>query len=121
MDTPADPIDPMLFRATMGRFATGVTVITVAAGNEVRGMTANAFMSVSLSPPLVLVSINNRARIRAHLGPEVRYGVNVLAENQEAVSRHFAGRPQEGLDVRFIDHRGTPLIEGAWPISSPGS
>src|SRR5262245_64039155 len=56
--------DPALaFRRTLGMFATGVTVLTTRLGEQVHGMTANAFMSVSLQPPLVLVSIDRRARL----------------------------------------------------------
>src|SRR5919107_415694 len=60
-------IDPRHFRATMGRFATGVTVVTVGHGEHPHGMTANAFMSISLDPPLVLVSVDQRARMNQHL------------------------------------------------------
>src|SRR3712207_6041733 len=85
-------IDPRHFRATMGRFATGVTVVTVGHAEHPHGMTANAFLSISLDPPLVLISVDQRARMNQHLGMGVRYGVNVLSEQQEAISRHFAGR-----------------------------
>src|SRR5919106_1780348 len=51
------------FRKTLGMFATGVTVVTVKTGDQVHGMTANAFMSVSLEPPLVLISVDRRARL----------------------------------------------------------
>src|SRR3712207_7229748 len=82
-------IDPRHFRATMGRFATGVTVVTVGHGEHPHGMTANAFMSISLDPPLVLVSVDQRARMNQHLGMDLRYGVNVLSEQQEAIGRHL--------------------------------
>src|SRR5262245_42692103 len=66
------------FRRTLGLFATGVTLITTIRGEQVHGMTANAFMSVSLQPPLILVSIDRRARMNALLHEGVRYGVSVL-------------------------------------------
>jgi len=75
-------------------------------------MTANAFMSISLDPPLVLVSVDLRARMHQHLGMGARYGVNVLSEQQEAVSHHFAGRPVDGLRLKFVWHGDMPLIEG---------
>lgn len=100
-------------RRAMGRFATGVTVITTRHAEHTHGMTANAFMSVSLDPPLVLVSLENRTRMHQILPAVGRFGVSVLAENQEEFSTHFAGRPVEGLDIRFLMHGGIPLLEGA--------
>lgn len=100
-------------RRTMGRFATGVTVITTEVGGQVHGMTANAFMSVSLEPPLVLVSVDRRARMNRHLNVGSTYGVNVLAEGQAKLSDHFAHRVVEGVEPAFVAVRETPLIEGA--------
>ena len=95
-------IDPTEFRRTLGRFATGVTVVSAYdEGGNPRGLTANAFMSVSLDPPLVLVSLDNRSRTKPVLERAGRYGVSVLAEEQRALSDHFAGRPQEGLEIAF--------------------
>ena len=108
--TPA--IDTRTFRATMGRFATGVTVVTTGRQGSVHGMTANAFVSVSLAPPLVLVSVDNRAKLVQHLAAGTCYGVNILSEKQEDLSRHFGGRPQEGLHISFVWHDGTPLLDG---------
>lgn len=103
------------FRRTLGMFATGVTVLTTRVGDEIHGMTANAFMSVSLRPPLVLVSIDRRARMCGLLHEGTRLGVNVLEAGQAAVSDRFAGRPpQDGApEPRFELVRETPLVEGA--------
>jgi flavin reductase (DIM6/NTAB) family NADH-FMN oxidoreductase RutF len=76
-------------------------------------MTANAFVSVSLDPPLVLVSLDNRAFMHQILPVTGRYGVSVLAEDQEPLSNHFAGRTLEGLHIRFTQRCGVPLLEGA--------
>ncbi len=103
----------MEFRKTLGRFATGVTVVTVRLGDRVHGMTANAFLSVSLDPPLVLVSVDRRARMHGLLREAGRYGVSVLAEDQRALADHFAGRVQEGLEISFEERAGVPLLEGA--------
>jgi len=93
-------IDARLFRSTMGRFATGVTVVTVSHDDgHPHAITVNAFLSVSLDPPLVLVSVNNRSRMNTHLHLGRRYGINVLSASQEEHSRHFGGRPVEGLEV----------------------
>jgi len=77
------------------------------------GMTANAFVSVSLSPPLVLVSLDNRSSMHRILPVVRRYGISVLAEHHEHLSNHFAGRTIEGLHVKFVQQNGVPLLEGA--------
>ena len=107
--------DPAIaFRRTLGMFATGVTVLTTRTGETVHGMTANAFMSVSLRPPLVLVSVDRRARMSNLLHEGTRMGVNVLEARQEALSDHFAGRAVEGTpEPRFELVHDTPLVEGA--------
>jgi len=110
-DAPA--IDPKHFRRTLGRFATGVTVVTVARPEGPHGMTANAFLSVSLDPPLVLVSVDRRARMHAYLEEAQRYGVSVLARDQEVAARHFAGKPRAGFEPQFRWVEGVPLLEGA--------
>jgi flavin reductase (DIM6/NTAB) family NADH-FMN oxidoreductase RutF len=107
--------DPAIaFRRTLGMFATGVTVLTTRSGESVHGMTANAFMSVSLRPPLVLVSVDRRARMSNLLHEGVRFGVNVLEAAQVDLSDHFAGRAAEDSDEpRFELVHDTPLVEGA--------
>lgn len=100
-------------RRTLGRFASGVTVVTTGmAADDVHGMTANAFTSVSLDPPLVLVSIANTARMNGEIARNGRYGVSILSRHQEPVSLHFAGALQLD-DVRFVLRRGVPLLDGA--------
>lgn len=103
----------MRFRQVLGHFASGVTVVTTEAADGVHGMTANAFSSVSLDPPLVLVAIDNRAQMHALLPQTRRFGVSILAEDQQAISRHFAGRQQEGLAITFVEQQGIRLIDGA--------
>ena len=107
--------DPAIaFRRTLGMFATGVTILTTRSGETVHGMTANAFMSVSLRPPLVLVSVDRRARMSHLLHEGVRFGVNVLEAGQAALSDHFAGRSAEGTDEpTFVLVHDTPLVDGA--------
>jgi flavin reductase (DIM6/NTAB) family NADH-FMN oxidoreductase RutF len=101
------------FRDALGRFATGVTVVTALENGKTHGMTANAFTSVSLDPPLVLVSLDNRSRMHRIVAAVKRFGISVLAEDQRAVSDHFAGRTTEDAHVRFISRAGTPLVDGA--------
>ena len=100
-------------RNAFGRFASGVTVVTTYHDGKVHGMTANAFISVSLDPPLVLVSVDRKASMHELLPVTRRYGVSVLAEDQEELSRHFGGGHIEGLDVRFVTRRNIPVVEGA--------
>src|SRR6266851_5581202 len=103
-------IDPVLFRTTMGCFTTGVTVITIAVADQVYGITANAFLSVSLDPPLVLVSVNKHGRMHQRLLESSHYGVTILSEQQETLSRHFGGRPVEGLEPAYTWEHGVPLL-----------
>jgi flavin reductase (DIM6/NTAB) family NADH-FMN oxidoreductase RutF len=87
------PIDTDSFRAVLGRFASGVTVITArdAQGRD-HGMTVSAFSSLSLSPPLVLVCVDHTASMYPVLEQATVFAVNILAAGQEAVSRRFASR-----------------------------
>jgi flavin reductase (DIM6/NTAB) family NADH-FMN oxidoreductase RutF len=113
-ETPAlEELEAIEFRRTLGMFATGVTVITAQVGEQIHGMTANAFMSVSLQPPLILISVDRRARMNALLREGMRFGVSVLEEHQSALSDRFAGRSDEGPEPAFELVRELPLVEGA--------
>ena len=108
----------MEFRRALGHFATGVTVITVEREpGHVHGMTANSFASVSLEPPLVSVCVDHRARALSLLKEKLRFGVNVLKQEQQAYSEFFAGieqnlEAQERLGVSFHwAEDKIPLIE----------
>jgi len=107
--------DPVAaFRKTLGMFATGVTVVTTQDAEQVHGMTANAFMSVSLRPPLVTISVDRRAKMHALLHEGRRYGISVLADEQRALSDRFAGRSAGAADeVEFDLVHETPLVRGA--------
>jgi len=101
------------YRNTLGRFATGVTVVTALEDGKTHGMTANAFVSVSLDPSLVLVSLDNRSHMHRILPVAGRYGISVLAEDQRALSDHFAGRTTEDAHARFVSRAGAALLDGA--------
>lgn len=101
------------FRQAAGRFATGITVVTVATANAVRGMTANSFVSVSLEPPLVLVSIARTAEMHRMLASAGAFGISVLSEEQVGYSRLFAGADVGGLTPRFQDFSGVPTLAGS--------
>ena len=108
------------FRKALACFATGITVITLDSENEVHGMTANAFTSVSLDPMLVLVCVDQRARTHAHLHAKKRFGVNILSEDQRAISEYYArptrthDRAAEEAGAAFERTAlGTPVLRGA--------
>jgi flavin reductase (DIM6/NTAB) family NADH-FMN oxidoreductase RutF len=109
----ADSDTAVEFRRTLGMFATGVTVITTLVDEQIHGMTANAFMSVSLQPPLIVISVDRRARMNGLLREGVPFGVSVLEERQSALSDRFAGRTPDGPDPDFELVHDTPLVEGA--------
>ena len=100
------------FRQVMGRFATGVTVVTTVERNTVHGMTANGFLSVSLRPPLVLVSLG-RCRMNEMLPRSGRYGVSVLSREQQHFAAHFAAQKPSPVEPTFTWQNGLPLLEGA--------
>ena len=106
-------IDTRQFRNALGRFASGVTVLTAEAEGKMHGMTANAFISVSLDPPLILVSLDNRSNMHRILPTVRRFGISVLAEDQDAHSNHFAGHPSPDLHVRVVHRNGIPMVGGA--------
>jgi flavin reductase (DIM6/NTAB) family NADH-FMN oxidoreductase RutF len=100
------------FRQVMGRFATGVTVVTTVEKDTVHGMTANGFLSVSLRPPLVLVSLG-RCRMNEMLPRSGRYGVSVLSHEQQHFAAHFAAQRPAPVEPTFTWQNGLPLLEGA--------
>jgi flavin reductase (DIM6/NTAB) family NADH-FMN oxidoreductase RutF len=134
--TDSGKLNPVDFRKAMGCFATGVTIITVDLESEesgevrgemhgevhgaVHGMTANAFASVSLDPPLVLVCVDSKTRTHEHMHARKRFGINVLGENQRAISEYYA-RPERtheraeaeaGAKFDRTKH-GTPVLHGS--------
>lgn len=108
-----DHVDPRQFRHVLGSFATGITVVTMQGDDEIFGITVNAFMSVSLEPALIAVSIDKRANAHATMMESGRFGVSVLRAGQEDVSNHFAGRPCARIGDVYTDFAGFPVIDGA--------
>ncbi|HYL58574.1 MAG TPA: flavin reductase family protein [Candidatus Acidoferrales bacterium] len=109
-------IDKNELRRVMGHFATGVTVITsVRASGELHGLTANAFTSVSLVPPLLLICVDKKAESYPCFEESKIFTVNVLAADQEALSRKFAvsgGNKFEGVSYH-LGANGAPILAGA--------
>ena len=110
----AGDVSPARLRAALGRFASGVTIVSTVVDGSVHGMTANAFTSVSLEPPLVLVSIAERARMDGRIRAAGRYGVSILRRDQERLSLHFAGtRLRTPAAPAFTWRLGLPFVAGA--------
>lgn len=110
-------MDSAEFRSIMGRFATGISVVTTSVEGRLHGITVNSLASVSLDPLLVLVCIESGARAHGEIERAGRFGVNLLGADQEAISRTFAarGEPEAGR-LRGVPFRlgpaGTPLLAG---------
>ena len=99
------------FKQALGRFLSGVTVIGAEVDGSRHGMTASAFLSVSLAPPLVLVSVAKSALMHQVLAAGGPWSASILASDQEALSNHFAGYGE--AEVRWVDGEGAPRLEGA--------
>ncbi|MCS0637814.1 flavin reductase family protein [Streptomyces sp. LP05-1] len=101
-------------RTCLGQFASGVTVVTTSDGVSVHGATVSSFASVSLDPPLVLVSLDRRSRVCQRLGAGGPFGVNVLAAGQRELALHFAGVPDARLaEVRWEGDPEAARLAGA--------
>ncbi len=100
------------FRKAMGTFATGVTVVTTTKGEEVVGMTANSFTSVSLSPALVLVSVGKGSAMHGFLQESRRFGITVLKSEHEHLSNYFAGKrtPEVEAQLAYDWHEDIPML-----------
>lgn len=108
-------VEARIFRQTCAQFATGITVVTtIDSHGHPHGMTVNSFSSVSLDPPLVLVSIDLRNAILGHFISTEWFAINILAEHQEPLSRRFSSAAEN----RFVDvdwtagASGVPLLNG---------
>jgi flavin reductase (DIM6/NTAB) family NADH-FMN oxidoreductase RutF len=106
-------MDDRQFRNAMGKFATGVTVVATEVEGSVHGMTANAFMSVSLSPKLVVVSISERAQMLEKINQSGKFSVNILSSSQQDLSMIFAGQQKNHQEVKFERLGEVPVLDGA--------
>ena len=113
-DTPDErhhvDIEGRTFRTALGRFATGIVVVSARVDGARHAMTANAFMSGSLEPPMVLVSIGRRSRMHGFLERSGEYGISVLTHGQERQSRHFAGQSIGLFAPTFEELSGVPVL-----------
>ena len=106
-------MDDRHFRNAMGKFATGVTVITTEENGQVHGMTANGFMSISLNPKLIAISIGENAQMLKKIKKNRKFAVNILAESQDELSKIFAGQIKDEKDVEFKLLQGVPVLDGS--------
>jgi flavin reductase (DIM6/NTAB) family NADH-FMN oxidoreductase RutF len=110
------PISPEEFRAALGAYATGVTVVTAIGTNGPSGATANAVTSLSLDPPMMLACLDRGSRTLTSVRAQGRFGVNALAAGQEDLARRFARKNEEaekwqGVEWSEIDQ--LPRLGGA--------
>lgn len=119
--TAVAPLDLPL-RRCLGHFATGVAIVSYDAPTGTRGLTVNAFTSVSLDPPLVLVCLDKRSRAIGHV-PQSPFAVNVLHANQRDLARHFAGRPVSDVAPAWQRIDAVPVLTDclAWLACAPWS
>jgi flavin reductase (DIM6/NTAB) family NADH-FMN oxidoreductase RutF len=98
-------------RATMGNLVAGLNVVTTSAGGSPHGTTVSGVMSLSMSPPMVLVSLSARSRLLARLSEGARFGINILAWQQDQIALRFSGSAADRFaDISwFVDH-GAPRI-----------
>ena len=108
------PFDTKLQRQIWGKFATGVTVVTTSGVAGPHGLTANAVASLSLEPSLVMVSVDKRAATLQYLNENKVFCINILARNQEDLSRRFATPgPKEFSDLQLLPGTtGAPILAG---------
>jgi 3-hydroxy-9,10-secoandrosta-1,3,5(10)-triene-9,17-dione monooxygenase reductase component len=109
-------VDPRAFRDTVGRFPTGVAVVTATGPEGPAGLTTNAFSSLSLHPPLVLVCFDHGSRTLAVVRESRRFAVNVLRAGDDDLARLFAGKaphPEKFAAVTHTVDHGVPVLDSA--------
>ncbi|WP_164219650.1 flavin reductase family protein [Virgibacillus sp. YIM 98842] len=104
-------MDSRLFRDVMGQFATGITIVSTKHDHEIQAMTVNAFMSVSLEPKLVAVSIDENASMYPILQKEKKFGISILSEEQKDLAMICARQKEMDREIPFIQMDGVPVID----------
>jgi len=108
-------LDPALFRQAMSRFASGVTVVTTIVDAKPYGLTVSAFASLSLDPALAIIAIDKRSPMHDLLLQAQAFAINILSNEQESLSRHFAGPQKHDWSeiAAAAGNRSIPLLDGA--------
>lgn len=110
-------LDPEQLRQSMRAWTSGVTIVTASHAGEQHGMTVSSFTSISLEPPLIIISLQTDSRTHELVVQANAFGVTILAEGQQDISDRFAGRVPDaedrlaGLDTETLV-TGAPLIKG---------
>ncbi len=110
-------IEPKKLRSVAGGFATGITVALIEdSQNNIKGITANSFVSISLDPPLVMLSIGNTADFFSYCELNKKLSINILSEDQKVISNQFAGFNEEDIEVSINSSGGFHILENclAW-------
>lgn len=106
-------MEKRLFRDAMGKFATGITIVSTDYQNDVIGITVNSFMSLSLDPTLIAISIDKTTSKYEIFQEADTFGISVLSENQKEESMIYANQKEAEKPVEFIDLAGTPVLDHA--------
>lgn len=104
-------MDDRLFRDAMGKFATGITIVTTDYNEEIIGMTVNAFMSISLEPKLIAISIDESASMYDKLQETKKFGVSILQKKQKDLSMIFAKQIEQNQKINYFHQDDIPVIE----------
>ncbi|MGE8205794.1 flavin reductase family protein [Heyndrickxia sp. NPDC080065] len=104
-------MDQRTFRDAMGKFATGITVVTTEVDGDIHGMTVNAFMSISLDPMLVLVSIDEKASMYDKIVQADKFSISFLKEDQQSYSMIFANQLKPEKPIDFDRLNGQPILK----------
>lgn len=99
-----------LFRDALGKFATGITIVSIDYNGEILGMTVNAFMSVSLDPNLIAISIDEKASMYNKLQETQEFGLSILAEDQKEISMIYARQMEKDREIPYIRLDNIPVI-----------
>jgi flavin reductase ActVB len=108
-----EPVSSAAFREALARFASGVTVVTADGASGPVGLTATAFSSVSLAPPLILVCVARRSSVHDAVVEAERFGVSILADHQRWIAEQFARSGVDRFRGVHLRYECVPLIEGA--------
>ncbi|GAB3796754.1 flavin reductase family protein [Virgibacillus kimchii] len=111
-------MDSRLFRDVMGQFATGITIVSTHHDNGIKAMTVNAFMSVSLEPKLIAVSIDEAASMYPILQKEKKFGISILSEQQKEIAMIYAKQKEKDREIPFIQLDGAPVIDHSIAVMS---
>lgn len=106
-------IDNRVFRDAMGKFATGITIVTTTYDEDIVGMTVNAFMSVSLEPKLIAISIDESASMYDILQKTKEFGVSFLRDDQQELSMIFAKQKERDREILYTYQDNIPVLKNS--------